>query len=134
MRRVTEVFSSHEQWQVEQRVVGSALQRNERKEEHSGEGETDIYPGVAPSHLASANQAVNKTDQAGGQRYEPGLVRPTGVRRLGLTHLPPGDDKRGHTHRQVDQEDAPPADAGGMTRPVTPIRAASKRYGPSPWF
>ena len=69
-------------------------------------------PGVAPSQLASADQAIDQTDQSGGERGEPGPVRPGGVRRLGLIDLPPGDDKRGHTDRQVDQEDAPPADAG----------------------
>jgi hypothetical protein len=112
-RQSTAEGGDSEQRQVEQRVVDSMLQRNERNEEHSGEGETNIYPGFAPGHLAGADQAVNQTDESGGQHYGPSPVRPTGVRRLGLVHLPPGDDKRGHTDRQVDQEDAPPADAGG---------------------
>ncbi len=101
-----------EQLQIEQRVLRSAFERDERNEKHSGEGEIDFHPRVAPSQLASTDQAINQTAQSGGQRYEPAPVRSTGVWRLVLIHPPPSHNKRGYTDWQVDQEDAPPADAG----------------------
>ena len=88
-----------EQRQVEQRVVGSELHRHERNQEHDGESKADSDPGVAPGDFPSANQSVDQADQPGGEGGEPGPVRPSRMWRLGLIHLPPGDDKRGHSRR-----------------------------------
>src|SRR6202044_3337699 len=71
-----------EQRQVEQRVVGSTLHCHERNEERDGESKADCDPGVAPGDLTSTNQSVDQADQPGGERGEPGPVRPGRMWRL----------------------------------------------------
>ena len=95
-----------------QRRAVARLDQRERGQQHRGAGEREDRPRVAPADLRCLDRRVDEQHEgAGDGQRSGGVVAARRPRGLALAQEPRRQRQRGHTERDVDEEDPLPAGA-----------------------